>query len=266
MIYRNGKKIKAIFRNGKAISKIFRNGELIWQKDKPEAKRVKSIRVSLPLWGTPERIEWESILRAVPSDINGYYLDVTINGSGVRLRGAGGRHAGVLSDNVIELPSSVFVTTDELYAGMELSFESKLPSVTSEPTYKKSDSSYRIGGRYEFEKAPFVRGSSLRVSLPTGFLGGSKVAWTVYSNLLSADTAKEEPAVTKSGRDKSTAEVVYSGDDYKAMASFGTATSEAFCPSFHVNRSEGGKIGNVTLKTPACSISLRMKIISVETY
>ena len=263
MIYRNGKKIKAIFRNGKAISKIFRNGELIWQKAKPEAKRVKSIKVSLPLWGTVERIEWESILRAVPSDINGYYLDVTINGLGVRLRGAGGRYAGILSDNVIELPSSMFITTDELYAGMELSFESKLPSVTSEPTYKKSNSSYQSDAFYQFEDAPFVDGSKFEVTIPTARL--FKTTWEVKANITGVYT-ELSPAVTSNGNTTSGISVEYKDKDFRTMAQYGTDTWMTFNPSFYIKLKKSMKLTKPTLVSPACHLSHRMKIISVETY
>jgi hypothetical protein len=263
MIYRNGKKIKAIFRNGKAISKIFRDGKLVWQKAKPEAKRVKSIKVSLPLWGTVERIEWESILRAVPSDINGYYLDVTINGLGVRLRGAGGRYTGVLSDNVIELPSSMFITTDELYAGMELTFDSKLPSVTSEPTYKKSNSSYKKDAFYQFENAPFVNGSVFKANVTGSVL--QKPKWELKANLTGVLTGIA-PASTITGSIIGGLWMEYKHKAFETMARFGTDTWMVLKPSFHIKLSPSGKISKPTLVSPACNLTHRMKIISVETY
>ena len=262
----NGKKIGAIFRNGKAISQVFRNGKLVWQKAKPVAKRVKSITVALPEWGTPERIEWESILRAVPADIRNYYLDAMVKGIGVRLRGNGGKYTAELSGETIVLTDGPEVSTDEVYVGMAVSFIANVPAVKSSPTYKKSDSSYRVGGRYEFEGAPFMRGSSLSVAFSSAKFVSAKVKWTVYGNLLSADTAKTEPAVTVEGRDKSEAKVVYSGENYDAMASFGTAAAGDFRPSFHVNRSEGGKIGAVTLHSPACRLTYKFKIKQIETY
>lgn len=263
MIYRNGKKIGAIFRNGKAIGKIFRNGKLVWQKAKPEAKRVKSIKVSLPLWGTVERIEWESILRAVPSDINGYYLDVAINGLGVRLRGVGGRYTGVLSDNVIELPVNMFITTDELYAGMELSFESKLPSVTSEPTYKKSNSSYQNDAFYQFENAPFVDGSKFEVTIPTARL--FKTTWEVKANITGVNT-ELSPAKVSSGNTTSGVYVEYKDKDFRTMAQYGTGTWMTFNPSFYIKLKKSMKLTKPTLVSPACNLTHRMKIISVETY
>jgi hypothetical protein len=263
MIYRNGKKIKAIFRNGKAISKIFRNGELIWQKDKPEAKRVKSIRVSLPLWGTPERIEWESIFRAVPKDISGYYLDVTLKGVGVRLRGAGGRYTGTIDGNIIELPSNLLITTDELYSGLELSFEAKLPSVTSEPTYKKSNSSYQSDAFYQFEDAPFVDGSKFEVTIPTARL--FKTTWEVKANITGVNT-ELAPAKVSSGNTTSGIYVEYKDKDFRTMAQYGTATWMTFNPSFYVKLKKAMKITKPTLVSPACHLSHRMKIISVETY
>lgn len=263
MIYRNGKKMGAVFRNGKAISKIFRDGKLVWQKAKPEAKRVKSIKVSLPSWGTVERIEWESILRAVPSDINGYYLDVTINGLGVRLRGAGGRYAGVLNDNVIELPSNMFITTDELYAGMELSFESKLPSITSEPTYKHSNSSYKKDAFYQFENAPFLNGSVFKANVTSSIL--KRPTWELKANLTGVNT-ELAPATTITGSVLADLWTEYKDKSFKTMAQWGTGTWMKFIPSFNIKLSVSGKISNPTLVSPACNLTHRMKIISVETY
>ena len=263
MIYRNGKKIKAIFRNGKSISKIFRNGELVWQKDKPEAKRVKSIRVSLPLWGTPERIEWESIFRAVPKDISGYYLDVTIKGVGVRLRGVGGRYTGSIDGNTIELPSNLLVTTDELYSGLELSFAAKLPSVTSEPTLKSSNSSYKSDAFYQFEDAPFVEGSTFKVSVPTASI--YKTTWAVKANITGVYT-ELSPAVTSNGNTTSGISIEYKDKDFRTMAQYGTSTWMTFNPSFYVKLKRSLKISKPTLVSPACNISHRMKIVSVETY
>lgn len=263
MIYRNGKKMGAVFRNGKATSQLFRDGKLVWQKAKPEAKRVKSIKVSLPLWGTIERIEWESILRAVPSDINGYYLDVTINGLGVRLRGAGGRHTGVLSDNIIELPSNMFITTDELYAGMELTFDSKLPSVTSEPTYKKSNSSYKQDAFYQFENAPFVNGSVFKANVTGSVL--KKTTWTLKANLTGV-LPNTAPASTLTGSIIGGLWMEYKYKAFETMAQFGTDTWMVLKPSFYIKLSTAGKISKPTLVSPACNLTHRMKIISVETY
>ena len=263
MIYRNGKKMGAVFRNGKATSQLFRDGKLVWQKAKPEAKRVKSIKVSLPSWGTVGRIEWESILRAVPSDINGYYLDVMINGLGARLRGAGGRYAGVLKGNVIELPSNMFITTDELYAGMELSFESKLPSVTSEPTYKKSNSSYQSDAFYQFENAPFVNGSVFKANVDGNIL--RRPTWELKANLTGVNT-ELAPATTITGSVIGGLWTEYKDKSFKTMAQWGTSTWMKFIPSFNIKLSVSGKISNPTLVSPACNLTHRMKIISVETY
>ena len=264
MIYRNGKKIKAIFRNGKSISKIFRNGELVWQKDKPEAKRVKSIRVSLPLWGTPERIEWESIFRAVPKDISGYYLDVTIKGIGVRLLGAGGRYAGSIDGNTIELPSNLLVTTDELYSGLELSFAAKLPSVTREPTLKSSTSSYKSNAFYQFGDAPFVDGSTFKASVKTSAFGFHKMTWSVKADITGAFT-EIAPAVTNKGSATSIS-IEYKDKDFRTMAQYGADTWMTCTPSFYVKLSPEGKISKPTLVSPACDLSYRMKIVSVKTY
>lgn len=263
MIYRNGKKMGAVFRNGKATSQLFRDGKLVWQKAKPEAKRVKSIKVSLPSWGTVGRIEWESILRAVPSDINGYYLDVMINGLGARLRGAGGRYAGVLKGNVIELPSNMFITTDKLYAGMELSFESKLPSVTSEPTYKHSLDSYRSQAFYQFANAPFLNGSVFKAYVNGRVLGHP--TWELKADLTGANTTVA-PVHTITGRVSGGLMVEYKDQAFEAMAKGGTAFWQTLKPSFYITLSASGTISNPTLVSPACNLTHRMKIISVETY
>lgn len=267
MIYLNGKKISAIFRNGQSIGKIFRNGELVWQKAKPEAKRVKSISLSLPMWGTPERIEWESILRAVPKDISNYYLDVMVKGVGVRLRGYGGKHVAELSGEVIELPESLEVTAEDVYAGQVVTVIAKVPAVMSEPTYKYSDNSFQTSATYEFADAPFLPGSSLRVELKTSnIVSLPKLNWHIDGCLNGSTMAGIAPAVTKSGGASSSVEVVYTGDDYKAMTSYGTDTWMTLTPAFYIKRSSGGKIGKVTLQSPECRLTYKFKIKKIETY
>ena len=273
MIYRNGKKIGAIFRNGKAISKIFRNGKLVWQKAKPETKRVKSITVSIPAWGTVERVEWESIFRAVPEGISNYYLDVTINGVGVRLRGSGGRYKSILAQSSggssleIAMPENIFLTTDDLYVGQALSFSAKVPAVTSDYTMKSSSSSYRTDATYEFENAPFFPGSSINVELKISRLYASRgLKWTIKGSLISGTFAEITPSITKSGSGGKSAKVVYTGDDYKAMATYEMATWMAVRPSFYITRSTGGTIGKVTLQSPESKLSYKFKITSIETY
>ena len=267
MIYRNGKKIGAIFRNGQSIGKIFRNGKLVWQKDKPASKRVKSIEVSLPMWGTTERIEWESILRAVPKDIRNYYLDAMIKGIGVRVRGYGGQHVAEISGERIVLPESLEVTTDDLYVGQVVSFVARTPAVTSEPTSKYSSNSYKTSATYVFDDAPFLPGSSLHVEFKmSSILLLSKLKWQVEGCLNGATMVDVAPAVTKSGGAALVADVVYEGDDYKAMASYGTGTWMTLTPSFIVTRNSGGKIGKVTLNTPESRLTYKFKIKKIETY
>ena len=270
MIYRNGKKVGAIFRNGQSIGKIFRNGKLVWQKAKPATKRVKSITVALPDWGTPERIEWESILRAVPADIRNFYLDALVNGIGVRLRGYGGQHVGELSGDTVVLPDSLEVTTDDVYVGQVVSFVAKVPAVTSDYTRKSSSSSYCSDATYEFETAPFFPGSSINVELKvsSSLLRrlGSKLKWTIKGSLVSGTFAKISPSVTKSGSGGLSAKVVYTGDDYKAMATYEMATWMTVRPSFHITRSAVGKISKVTLQSPESRLTYKFKIKRIETY
>lgn len=267
MIYRNGQKIGAVFRNGPAISQGFRNGSLVWQKAKPEAKRVKAITVSLPEWGTVERVEWESILRAVPDAIRNYYLDALVKGVGIRLRGSGGTNVGTLSGEKIVLPDNFIVTTDDVYVGQTVSFVAKVPAVTSDYTRKSSSSSYRTDATYEFENAPFFLGSSLNVELKTSrFIASSGLKWTIKGSLINGTFAEISPSVTKSGSGGKSAKVVYTGDDYKAMATHGIATWMTVRPSFYITRSSGGTIGKVTLQSPESRLSYKFKIKKIETY
>lgn len=270
MIYRNGKKIGAIFRNGQSIGKIFRNGKLVWQKAKPVTKRVKSITVALPDWGTPERIEWESILRAVPANIRNFYLDALVNGIGVRLRGYGGQHVGELSGETVVLPDSLEVTTDDVYVGQVVSFVAKVPAVTSEPTFKSSSDSFRTSATYEFENAPFFPGSSIRVEqkLPSGLAGqlAGNIKWKIKGSLVNGTFATMSPSVESSGSGGQSAVVVYTGAGYKAMATYGMATWMTVKPSFHITRSSVGKIGKVTLQSPESRLTYKFKIKRIETY
>lgn len=269
MIYRNGKKISAIFRNGKAISKIFRDGKLIWQKDKPEAKRVKSIKVSLPSWGTVERVEWESILRAVPRDINGYYLDVTINGLGVRLRGNGGRYVGEVEGDIIHMPDNLFVTTDDLYVGQVLSFSAKTPSVTSSPTNVRRGSTYAY---YEFSDAPFFNGSKFAVtaSITGGIATLNRfVSYTLEASLVNSTLANEDPSVRSKGSFKRSLSLskVYEDDNFEKMATYQTNLFMQLNPSFHFVISSDGSISkSATLTSPACDLYHKCKITRIETY
>lgn len=267
MIYRNGKRIGAIFRNGQSIGKIFRNGKLVWQKDKPVSKRIKSITVALPEWGTVGRIEWESILRAVTADARNYYLDATIRGVGVRVRGYGGNHVAEMSGERIALPESLKVTTDDLYVGQVVSFVARTPAVTSEPTYKRSNSSYQTSAMYEFATAPFLPGSSICVKFKQSPLHASKpIKWTIKGNLNGVNMADIAPAVTTSGSGGTSAEVVYADKDYTAMATYGTGTWLTLNPSFIVTRNAGGLISKVTLQSPESRLTYKFKIKKIETY
>ncbi len=270
MIYRNGKKIGAVFRNSKAMSQVFRNGKLVYQKAKPEAKRVKSITVSLPAWGTVGRVEWESVLRAVPESISNYYLDVAINGVGVRLRGSGGRYKSVMeqgSSLKINMPDNMFITTDELYVGQVLSFSAKVPSVTSKPTYIFSNNSYALSAFFQFENAPFFNGSKFTCSIGVNQLSGS-ATYTLNANLSGAFN-DVSPAVKSVGSFSNTFSLgkEYKDSEFQKMATYGLATWLTLIPSFSMNISKGGHISKAaTLTSPACTLSFKYKIISIETY
>lgn len=268
MIYRNGKKISAIFRNGKAISKIFRDGKLVWQKAKPEAKRVKAIKVSLPSWGTVERIEWESTLRAVPRDINGYYLDVMINGLGVRLRGNGGRYASEVEGDTIYIPDNLFVTTDDLYVGQVLSFSAKTPSVTSSPTRVTKGSTYVD---YEFSDAPFLNGSEFSTTArinSISFINRSQ-AYTLGASLIDTTMAAASPSVLSKGSFVRTLALskVYKDGDFEKMVTNQIAQFFVVNPSFRLKISKYASISkNATLTAPACDFNYKCKISRIETY
>ena len=269
MIYRNGKKMGAVFRNGKATSQLFRNGKLVWQKAKPVAKRVKSITVSVPAWGTVERIELESIFRAVPENISNYYLDVTLNGVGVRLRGSGGRYKSIIenaptsSKLEIVVPDNLFLATDDVYVGQSLTFSAKVPSVTSEPTYKNSNSSYKQDAFYQFENAAFVNGSVFKANVSGSVL--SKTTWELKANLTGV-LPSVAAASTLTGSIIGGLFMEYKDKAFETMARFGTETWMVLKPSFYIKLSSTGKISEPTLVSPACNFTHSMKIISVETY
>lgn len=263
MIYRNGKKMGALFLNGKATSQLFRDGKLVWQKAKPEAKRVKSIKVALPEWGTPERIEWESILRAVPADIRNYYLDAMVKGIGVRLRGYGGQHAGKLSGETIVLPDSLEVTTDDVYVGQVVSFVAKLPAVTSTPTYKHSTSSYKKDAFYQFENAPFLNGSVFKADVTGSVL--KRPTWELKADLTGAN-ASLAPAHTITGTVLGGLWMEYKDQAFRTMAKGGTAFWKTLKPSFYITLSASGKISNPTLTSPESRLTFKFKIKQIETY
>lgn len=273
MIYRNGKKISAIYRNGKSIGQIFRNGKLVWQKAKPAAKRVKSITVSIPAWGTEGRIEWESIFRAIPKAIDNYYFDVAINGNGVRLRGNGGKFSSTVewpatgTTAKIVIPDNLFVTTDEVYVGADISFTAKVPAVTSSPTYTNYVNDETIS--WQFENAPFFKGS--------GFATLAAFFWKPGTYTLNADLTGNATGTSGAVQASGTAESLgpiskeYSGADFTKMATYLTASKKKLIPSFYLS-TKGGYIGVndqsvvTSLGSPACSLAFKYKITSIETY
>lgn len=272
MIYRNGKKKSAVYRNGKSIGHIFRNGKLVWQKAKPAAKRVKSVTVSIPAWGTVGRIEWESIFRAVPKVIDNYYCDVTLNGNGVRLRGNGGKHSSTVewatSGNTakITVPDSLFLTTDEMYVGLELPFSAKVPSVTKTPTYTDKIDSKNVF--LQFAEVPFFNGTLFKINV---MISRGDATLTAKADLTGAST-KASPAVqtsvSKSGMGVLYLDKEYKDADFTKMATHKTAEQKKLIPSFYVNLTTpvGSMVGGRELVSPACSLAFKYKITSIETY
>lgn len=274
MIYRNGKKIGALFRNGNSVSKAFRNGKLVWQKDEPEAKWVKSITVALPQWssGRKNRVVWESILRSLSRTTSGYFLDVTIKGIGVRLLGAGSNYEGTLgsstSTNVkITMPSNLTITTDDVHVGQSLSFAAKLPSVTKSPSSKSSSDSYKTRAAYKFANAPFMTGSKLVIT----YTSASSLQipnLTVYGNCR-GDATNGKPYVAKSTTGKrssadQTFTITYSGTDYDTIVTQSVPGDKCFACYVQAERTKS--IKKAVLTSPASTPKLTLKITSIETY
>lgn len=272
MIYRNGKKIGAIFRNGQSIGKIFRNGQLVWQKDNPALKRIKSIAVSIPAWGTVGRVEWESILRAVSPDVRNSYLDCIVKGVAMRLRGNGGTYKAGMeiissltgsAKLVITLPENVDISSDLIAVGQELSFVAKIPAVTHTPTYVYSNNSYTTSAFYQFEGAPFLSGSTFAVKVTAR---GSS-SYELNADLTGAFTTSS-PAVRSTGTASYLATVSkeYKDAEFEKMAKYSTSTYKKLLPSFYLSVSGAYSIKQeATLTTPACTLSRKYKILTIET-
>ena len=277
MIYRNGKKVGAIFRNGQAISKVFRNGNLVWQKDSAEAKRIKSISVTLPEWGTVKRAEWESVLRALPEGIRGYSLVAVIRGVAVRLLGYGATPAGELAGDTITLPSNLYISSNDVHVGQSVSFVAKVPSVTSEPTYQHSNDSFKSYGFFLFKTAPFLPGSKLTVSLTPQ---KSSSSWTIEGscgqarpedlatgkNSYVVKTSGSYSAPTSSTPEQLTKEVTYSGEDYVKMVTHNTDFWLILEPRFAISASGLSRIGPVTLHSPESNLAFNFIIRKITTY
>ena len=129
MIYRDGKKIGALYRDGKAITKAFRDGKLVWQKAGAQtAKKIKSVTVEIPSWKTIDGLYWKCGLQLVGASSSGYYIDASIRGRGIRLRGTGGSTVGTLNGNKIEIPETANLTTDDVSIGQNVPISIKAPS------------------------------------------------------------------------------------------------------------------------------------------
>lgn len=170
MIYRDGNKISAVYHNGKPISKIFRDGKLVWQKNTLVGKRVKSITVNLPAWKTMERQYWQAGIWLVGTSTSGYYIDVSVKGRGIRLRGAGGSLRGSISGSKFVIPEGAALTTDDISVGSTVQVTIKSPSKTYNASYLAIDGGYR----YVFTSTTaVVDGTKLRIK--TTLSGGTSV-------------------------------------------------------------------------------------------
>lgn len=170
MIYRDGNKISAVYHNGKPISKIFRDGKLVWQKNTLVGKRVKSITVSLPAWKTMERQYWQAGIWLVGTSTSGYYIDVSIKGRGIRLRGAGGSLRGSISGSKFVIPEGAALTTDDISVGSTVLVTIKTPA----KTYTGTSSGVDGGYKYAFTSTTaVVDGTKLRIK--TTLSGGTLI-------------------------------------------------------------------------------------------
>jgi hypothetical protein len=220
-----------------------------------------------------ERAKWESILRAVPEDISNYYLDVTINGIGVRLRGSSGRYSGKVEGARVYIPDNLFVTTDDLNVGQVLSFSAKVPAVTSEPTYQHSNDSFQSYGYFMFKTAPFLPGSKLIVKLTPKRSFAVRASWTISASCgvttggsYAVQTSGAYSANLANNLSQLTREVAYSDEDYKKMVTHNTSFWQVMEPNFAIDASGILQIGPVTLYSPEGEYAYKFKITRIETY
>lgn len=266
MLYKGNDKIGKVYLGDTAIGKIYFGNELVYQKEKPAPKRVKSITVAVPAWGSTERVWLESISRAVKDTSSGYYLDVTIGGVGFRLLGGGGNRRATLSRGTITLPDNVVISESDVSEGQGLTFSSKMPSITTPATYKYSNDSYTKYAYYEFAGAPFIPNSKIKtrvaakriaseLTLKTKLHGGT---WTETTGI------KDGAFVTSS---MPFTERVYTEEDFVTLSSAGMSYWKELKLTFQIEATNEMRIDSVpTLVTPEASHKFTLKVTKIETF
>lgn len=271
MLYKGNDKIGKVYLGDTSIGKIYLGDELVYQKEKPAPKRVKSVTIALPAWGNAERVWWESVPRAVKDTSSGYYLDITIGGVGFRLRGKGGSKRAALSVGSttakITLPDNVVITDDKVYSGMSLSLTTKMPSTTNKATYKYSNSSYGRDAFYRFDNAPFIPNTMLKANIVaprwTSRLKVESKLTSTASTTTSVLTT-EINMLTTLGLDM----YIYTEDRFKELAVNNVlATWKELKPSVYLTAADGMNVKTEpTLVTPEATHKFSMKVTKVETF
>lgn len=270
MLYMGNEKIGKVYLGDTAIGKIYLGDKLVYQKEKPAPKRVKSVTISLPAWGNAERVWWESVPRAVKDTSSGYYLDITIGGVGFRLRGKGGSKRATLSVGSttakITLPDNVVITDDKVYSGMSLSLTTKMPSTTTPTTHKNSTDSYTKHAYYEFAGAPFIPNSKIKIKVLAKRIASELTLKTKLHGGTWAESTgiKDVVFVTSAMLFK---ERVYKEEDFITLSSAGMSYWKELKPTFQVEATNDMRIDSApTLVTPEATHKFTMKVTKVETF
>lgn len=259
-------KIGKVYLGDTAIGKIYLGDELVYQKEKPTPKRVKSITVAVPAWGSTERVWLESISRAVKDTSNGYYLDVTIGGVGFRLLGGGGNKRATLSGGTITLPDNVVISESDISEGQGLTFSSKIPSTTTPATYKYSTDSYTKHAYYEFAGAPFIPNSKIKIKVAAKRIASELTLKTKLHGGTWAESTgiKDVVFVTSAMLFK---ERDYKEEDFITLSSAGMSYWKQLKPTFQVEATNDMRIDSApTLVTPEASHKFTLKVTKIETF
>lgn len=273
MIYRDGNKISAVYHNGKPISKIFRDGKLVWQKNTLVGKRVKSITVRLPAWGTMEYQYWQAGLWLVGTSTSGYYIDASVKGRGIRLRGAGGSLKGSISGSKFVIPEEAALTTDDISVGNTVQVTIKSPSKTYAATVTQSG--YNRLMTFAANTA-VVDGSKMRVNITytTTMNATLRMTWgmslrevakidgTVFSDIRYGGTYGHYTTTTQGNQDWT-----FSQTDILSMLGKVSSVSKYKPQSY----SSFNKIATISsysasLITPAFTKTITLPITAIETY
>jgi hypothetical protein len=272
MLYKGNNKIGKVYLGDTSIGKIYLGDELVYQKEKPAPKRVKSVTISLPAWGNAERVWWESVPRAVKDTSSGYYLDITIGGVGFRLRGKGGSKRATLSVSSttakITLPDNVVITEDKVYSGMSLSLTTKMPPTTSKATYTSSNDSYKKHATFWFDNAPFIPGTKLKGHVTRRRIGDTATSVTIEASLTggfpNTPVIKSTHALSDGTRFE---EKSYNASEFQKLATHGVSYLVTFAPLFIFTTNGNATIGkDPTLVTPEATHKFSMKVTKVETF